>query len=241
VWLGLLIVDFTSGLNPLLQTVSNVIWALFILDFAIEILIAPDKLRYLRRNWLTAISLMLPALRILRIFRALRVLQTVRAARTVGLLRLVTSVNRGMRATAQTLGRRGLGYVIALTLIVIFAGAAGMQAFENPQALRQAGQIEAAEAGQGLNSYGDAVWWTAMLVTTIGGEYWPKTAEGRILTWVLSLYTFAVFVYITAALASYFVGSDRSQAKEATSSVQEELAALRQQVARLVERSKGER
>ena len=47
VWLGLLILDFTRGLSPLLQLLSYGIWGLFILDFVIELLIAPHKGAYL--------------------------------------------------------------------------------------------------------------------------------------------------------------------------------------------------
>jgi voltage-gated potassium channel len=45
-----------------------------------------------------------------------------------------------------------------------------------------------------------------MLLTTLGSEYWPKTAEGRILTFLMSVYAFAIFGYITATIASYFIG-----------------------------------
>lgn len=209
VWLGLLIIDFTAGLNPLLQTVSNTIWVLFIADFVIEFLIAPNKRQYLRRNWLTAFSLVLPALRILRVFRAFRVLSAARTLRTVSILRLVTSLNRGMRATARTLGRRNIGYVIAFTILVTFVGAAGMALFESPQSLQEAGHDSAFETDLGLSDYSEAVWWTAMLMTSIGSDYWPLTVEGRILCWLLSLYALAVFGYITAAFASYFIGIDQ--------------------------------
>ena len=47
-----------------------------------------------------------------------------------------------------------------------------------------------------------------MLLTSIGSEYWPQTAEGRVLCFLLSLYGFAVFGYVTAVLASFFVGRD---------------------------------
>src|SRR5690606_18068089 len=93
VWLALLILDLTRGLDPLLQTVTNSIWVIFIIDFMLEFTIAPRKIAYLRENWLTAISLLLPAFRVLRIFQALRFLRFARAARTVGLLHVVTSIN----------------------------------------------------------------------------------------------------------------------------------------------------
>lgn len=208
VWLGLLVLDLTRGLDPLLQTVTNGIWVVFIVDFIVEFIIAPQKIAYLRSNWLTAISLILPAFRILRIFQALRFLRLARAVRTVGLLRIVTSMNRGMRAAANTLGKRNVGYVIAATIMVTFVGAAGMATFESPEALRAENH---ATPEIGLQDYSDAVWWTAMLMTTIGSEYWPQTMEGRVLCWLLSVYALAVFGYITAAVASHFVGKDQSE------------------------------
>lgn len=39
-------------------------------------------------------------------------------------------------------------------------------------------------------------------------EYWPKTVEGRLLCLLLSLYAFAVFGYVTATLATFFIGRD---------------------------------
>ena len=102
-----------------------------------------------------------------------------------------------MEALGQSLGRRGFGYMVGLSLLVIMVGAAGMYAFERD-----------APDGAGFDTYGTALWWTAMLLTTMGSDYWPKTSEGRLLCWVLALYSFAVFGYVTASLASFFVGRD---------------------------------
>lgn len=195
IWLALLIVELRWGLNPFVEAIGTAIWVIFILDFAIRMVIAPNKSAHLKSNWLTLIALVVPAFRILRIVRVLRVLRVARAARGLRLLRVVTSLNRGMKAISATFGRRGFGYILALTLIVNLAGAAGMYAFEN-------------EMPRGFQSYGAALWWTAMLLTTMGTEYWPQTAEGRVLCFLLSLYGFAVFGYVTAALASYFIGRD---------------------------------
>lgn len=43
------------------------IWIVFTNDFGIQLGIAPYKFTYLKQNWLTAFSLMIPALRTLRI------------------------------------------------------------------------------------------------------------------------------------------------------------------------------
>ncbi len=224
VWLALLVIDLTRGLSGWLATLSNVIWVVFIAHFLLELAIAPHKWHYLKRNWLTALALFLPALRVLRVFRAFRVLRAARAVRSAGVLRLITSLNRGAGALRRALRKRGFGYVVALTAIVTFAGAAGMYSFENPQALR----AEGAE-GVGLRSYGEAVWWTAMTMTTMGADYFPKTAEGRLLGWLLAVYAFAIFGYITATIASYFIGPPEKKGPAAA----DELTALRAEVAGL--------
>ncbi|MDV6374269.1 ion transporter [Deinococcus arenicola] len=197
VWLGLLVLDLVQGLSPALQIVSNVIWGLFILDFVLSLTIAPDKSEYLKENWLTAVSLLLPALRILRVFRGLRSLRILRLTRGTNLLRILTSLNRGLRTLKRTLRRRGLGFVLGATALVALAGAAGMASFE-------AGQPG---APQGFLQW---LYWVGMLLTSLGSEFWPATGEGRTLTFLLALYGFAVFGYITAALASLFVGVDQS-------------------------------
>ena len=229
VWLGLLILDFTQGLSPFLQLLSYGIWGLFILDFVIELLIAPHKGAYLRQHWLTVLALLLPAFRLLAIIQALRLLPLALTPRWVGLLRVLTSLNRSMGALRRTLDRHGIGYISALTLMVVFGGAAGMVYFESPRALSQAGLTQAVQGGAGLHSYGEAVWWTAMVMTTMGSEYWPKTAEGRLLTFLLALYAFAMFGYITATIASHFVASE-TEAEPVSGA---EVAALREEISQL--------
>jgi voltage-gated potassium channel len=222
-WLVLFIIDFVHGLDGFLSTISTLVWVLFILDFGVRLLVAPDRWTYLKRNWLTAISLALPALRVLRIAAMLRVLRAARAARGVRLLRAVTSMNRGMHALGRTLKRRGIWYIGALSAAVTFAGAAGMYALE-PHAIHGA---------SGFTGYGDALWWTSMIMTTLGSAYWPQTGEGRMLAFLISLYAIGVFGYITASLASFLVGreaaspeSDVPGAAE-VKSLMREIAAMR--------------
>lgn len=204
VWLVLLVLDLITGLQGWALVLVYVIWGLFIADFVIGFLIAPRRAVYLRTNWLTAISLMIPALRILRVFQALRVLRAARAARSINLARTLTATRRGVRAARIALGRRGFAYVVVATVLVIFIGAAGMTQFESPGSVRDAGHDEA----QGIESYGEALWWTSMIITTLGSDYWPVTPEGRFLTVLLSVYSVAIFGYITATLASIFVSGD---------------------------------
>jgi voltage-gated potassium channel len=217
VWLTLLVVEFTRGLSPLLTQIGLVIWAIFIADFLIKFGLAPNKGRYLRRHWLTAFALAIPAVRVVRV---LRVFRAARAVRGLRLLRLLTSWNRGMRALGRSMRRRGFGYVIVLTLLVLVSGAAGMYSFERDLA-----------PGRSLDDFGTALWWTAMLLTTMGSEYWPQTTEGRLLCLLLAIYGFTMFGYVTAMLATFFVARDAEDAER------DAITARRAEAARLGEAS----
>ncbi len=67
VWLALLVVELTRGLDPRLERLSAAIWAVFVFDFLLRLVLAPRRLAYLRRNWLTVVALFVPALRIVRV------------------------------------------------------------------------------------------------------------------------------------------------------------------------------
>jgi voltage-gated potassium channel len=219
VWLGLMIWQLTGHDDPWVETAGLVIWGVFVLDFAAKLALAPRKGEYLARNWLTVVSLFVPALRFVPVLRVLGVMRGLRLVRVVG------SLGRGMRVLGASLDRRGFGYVAALTLVITFGGAAGMYAFEHG-------------APGGLGSYPEALWWTAMVMTTMGSQYWPQTFEGRVLCLLLALYAFTIFGYVTAVLATLFVEHDtRSDADpaQAIQALRAEIAALRLEIVALRE------
>lgn len=75
-------------------------------------------------------------------------------------------------------------------------GAAGMFAFERDQ-------------DPGLRSYSAALWWTAMMMTTVGSAHFPRSPEGRLLCLMIATVAFALWGYLTATLASFFLGRDK--------------------------------
>lgn len=222
IWLVLVVIDLLNRTTPFIETMSVVIWIIFIIDFLLRFFLSPAKPKYLRDNIITIISLIIPAFRLLRIFRVLRLFRFTRGLR---LVRIIGSINRGMNALASTMGRRKFGYVLLLTIFVIFIGSAGMYAFEKG-------------AGEGFSSYGNAIWWTGMIITSLGSEYWPKTVEGRILAFIISMYGFTVFGYFTAVLASFFVGRD-AENQNAPVAGSKEINELRNEIKKLSEALKN--
>ena len=66
----------------------------------------------------------------------------------------------------------------------------------------------------------------------MGSAYWPQTDAGRILCVLLALYSFTVFGYITATLATFFIDRDASR-DDAAVAGQQSIDRLTEQVAAL--------
>ncbi len=211
-----LVAEFSLNPSPAwrsrLDALNWFIYIVFTANFLVQFGLAPDKRMYLRRNWIAAISVLLPA------FRALRALRAVRALRGLRLVRVLTATNRGTRSLSRMLRGHQFGRVMGLTGTVVLVGAAALMYFE------------------GRAAYGDALWWSMSLVSTVGSDFQPESLEGRVVTLLLIVWGLGVFGYITGAVASYFVGRDEvvgSDDDGGEGTTAEELRVLRAEVAEL--------
>lgn len=219
-FLVLLLLDYTStGISARnqarLDTALQAIWVIFLLDFAVRFIIAPAKLAFLRQNWLAALSLALPFLRPLRAFRAVRVL------RSLSLVRLLGGINRGIRVLRQVTRGRQFAYVGGLTMLVTLAGAIGALYFD-----RDTGNAP-------IQTFGDALWWSAAMVTTINNEKYVVSTEARIIAILMRVFAVSVFGFITASIASYLIGGAESGTTPAQddAALRTEIEALRRELA----------
>ena len=139
---------------------------------------------------------------------ALPLLRPLRAVRVVTALARLnrTSVSVRGRATAYVVGAVGLlGFVSALAV------------------------LDAERHGDDPNiaSFGDAIWWAATTITTVGyGDRFPTTAEGRFVGVGLMIGGIALVGTITAALASWFVEQISTVVQAETDTRDEQLAKL---------------
>lgn len=216
----LVVVEFTTDdSNPwrgMVLRATLPISVIFFVAFVFELVIAPSKKTYLSRNWLTAIAVALPFLRVLRALRALRLLRGGRALRGLSVVRVVAGLNRGTRALGRFFEQNRFGYVLILTVIVTLTAGAGVYYLERDQ------------AGSNITSVGDALWFAATVVTTINSPLEPVTLEGRVLAFLLRVFGLAVIGYITATIAVFLLGRPAEHEAEAT---REELRAIREQLA----------
>ncbi|MDQ3856657.1 MAG: potassium channel family protein [Chloroflexota bacterium] len=92
--------------------------------------------------------------------------------------------------------RRRLGQLAIVSVMVILLGSAG------------AFLLEVNAPGAQIRAFGDALWWSATVVTTVGSELYPVTTGGRVLGFLLMLYAVGDFSYFIGAITSVLVDSD---------------------------------
>jgi voltage-gated potassium channel len=197
-----------------------VIWALFAADYCARFTLTPDRPRFVRTHLFDLAVVLLPFLRPLRALRALRGLGELRALRLLQASRLAAFLGTGFGHARAVIGRRGLHYVVGLVIAIMFV-AAGLEV-----------AFEAHAKGSTIHSYGGALWWAVVTVTSVGyGDQYPVTVAGRAVAVVLMITGIALFGVVAASIASYFVEQD--QDRRVDSRMDEILTVLNRLEARL--------
>lgn len=194
-----------------------VIWALFAADYCVRFTLTPNRPRFVRTHLFDLAVVVLPFLRPLRALRALRGL---RALRLLQASRLAAFLGTGFGHARAVIRRRGLHYVVGLVIAIMFV-AAGLEV-----------AFEAHAKGGTIHSYGGALWWAVVTVTSVGyGDQYPVTVAGRAVAVVLMITGIALFGVVAASIASYFVEQDQDRRVE--SRMDEILTVLNRLEARL--------
>jgi voltage-gated potassium channel len=195
-----LVPDLPPRIGSLVETGSWAIWAAFVLEFAGRLYLAPDRRAMLKAHIFDLVIIVLPFLRVLRLFRGLRALRGVfRIAAVFG----GTTAMGSALANARRLARkRGDQYVLLLVSLAVVAGAAIIV------------NVEADAPDGNIRTYGDGLWWAVSTVTTVGyGDRYPTTGEGRLVALVLMILGLGLFSVITGRVAAFFLSSDEGQSE----------------------------
>lgn len=103
-WLYLFIIELFADITPIQERLLIIVWILFIVEFLLKLFLAPRKVSYLKNNWITIISLLIPALRVFRIFSALRILGSARVVNSTRIIRALTSGKRFLSSLKEAQG-----------------------------------------------------------------------------------------------------------------------------------------
>ena len=93
--------------------------------------------------------------------------------------------------------------------LVYAFGAASFAVYMGALAVLDAERLDAQAK---ITNFGDAVWWAAATVATVGyGDFTPVTFEGRIITIVLMLVGIGLVCTVTGAMACWLMDRARHQ------------------------------
>ncbi len=176
---------------------SHVDWgitAVFALEFAVRIGVAPSRRQYLKEHWLDLVAI-IPFFRISRLARLARVARLLRLLLLVRFFRDLDTTLRHMKGIGRQLAFAK--FLVATAVVVVTA--AGV----------------AALAERGVNptmaSYPAALWWAVVTVTTVGyGDVIPITTTGKLAAAVIMVGGFATWSLFVASVVTYFMTPRRT-------------------------------
>lgn len=176
-------------------------WGLFLIDYLVSLALAPNKTRWFFRNLHVLAIVALPMLRPLRI------------------LRLITLLSVLQRVAGNALRGRVVTYVIASSCLLVYVGALAM--FD----------AERTSPHASIQSFGDAIWWAIVTITTVGyGDLTPTTTLGRTIASGLMISGIALLGVVTATLASWLVEKVSAEETKAQAITAEQLESLHQEI-----------
>jgi voltage-gated potassium channel len=153
-----------------------VLWAAFVFEFALRLVIAPSTARFLRRNWWQVALLALPFLSFLRLIRMLRI---GRAGR------IVSAAVRASRTAGQALRSRLL-WLAAVHAIVVLGTSELL--------------VEVGEFRSLAHALHDVA-----IAAVVGEPMTGGGTVTRVLEVVLAIYSAVVFASLAGAVGAFFL------------------------------------
>jgi len=163
-----------------LEVLSLIILIVFAADVIFRFLLSKDSIKFIRSNWLEILSLALPFLRVLRVFR------------------FVIAI-RGMKGFFQSRMNATGAYVLLLVPLTWFTGAVAVLDAEstNPNALI-------------TNLRDALWWSLSTITTVGYGDRYPTTLEGELVAGVLMITGIALFSAGAGIFASWILSEKKS-------------------------------
>jgi voltage-gated potassium channel len=202
--LPLLLLEMVS--DRLNQTDQNFITAVnvavfiaFAIDYLVEFCITYKRTTYVRTQWASLLIVISQFLALLPALGFLGILRGARALRIIGtLIRVI-----GIAAASKEQGRK---FFKEKAASVAF-GLAGFTTITSAVAFTIAEDVG---NGRRINSFFDALWWSAATITTVGyGDIYPVTGVGRIIAVFTMLVGISTLAVVTARIAQFLLSSDK--------------------------------
>ncbi len=187
----LIFYQWQGASSRLLIALDWSIWSVFVAEYGVLLMRAPDRRRFIAENWLNAgiIALSFPQLP--------AIMGIVRLVRLTRVLRLFLVAAKGLHTMKLVLSQKSFVYVLSVTALLVVVAA---------QILHM---VEPMSGG-----FAEGLWWA--VVTTMGYEEYtiPKTTAGRLVAVMLMLGGAALISTVAASVSAYFIGTERAEEYE---------------------------
>lgn len=179
-----------------LYIADKIIYGIFLLEFLIRVGLSKNKYKYIKNNFIDFIAIL-----------PFSIFTVSPYGSTVKLLRVIVYILRLIDNVKELLYINGFIYSLGWTGVVTFVGAFGMYIFER-------------DSSQSIKSYGDALWWSFVTVTTVGyGDISPSTNIGRVIACILMLSGIGFLSMLTSTVSAYFINGKVKPKNEENNSV----------------------
>jgi voltage-gated potassium channel len=178
--------------------VNLVVFIAFAIDYIVKLVLSDSKPTYIRTQWLSFLIVISQLLALLPALGVLGVLRGVRAIRVLGVIARVIGIGAATKSSGKEFFKKRAASVAF--------GIAGLTLISSAVAFTIAEDVG---DGRRINSFFDALWWSAATITTVGyGDIYPVTTAGRIIavfTMVVGISTLAV---VTARIAKFLISTE---------------------------------
>lgn len=183
-----MVYDLPERVHDTFTALDWMIWAAFAADFGVKLVVAPQRMLYVRRHWIEAAMVILPFLRPLRLARLIR------------LARIATVIGFNAEMVGDIARERGTKFVALVLLTAIVVG--GTVTYLSERGVE----------GSNITTVEDGIWWALVTMTTVGyGDHYPTTGMGRGVAAVLMIFGIAALSVLTASVAALLVrGQERA-------------------------------
>lgn len=176
-----------------LQIIIWTTWTVFVIDYMARLYLAPNRAHWFVRHLPDLAVVALPLLRPLR------------------LLRLVVLVAALQKAIGGAIRGRVVIYTASSVALLVYVASLAIL------------DTERYEPDSKITTFGDALWWSATTITTVGyGDLSPVTGTSRVIAVTLMVGGISLVGVVTATLASWIIQrvADEDTANQAATTAQ---------------------
>jgi voltage-gated potassium channel len=183
-----------------ITAINVIVFIAFLIDYLVELRVTNNRTTYVRTQWASLFIVISQFLALLPALGFLGILRGARALRIAGtLIRVI-----GVGVASKEQGRK---FFKAKAASLAF-GMAGLTMITSAVAFTIAEDVG---DGRRINSFFDALWWSAATITTVGyGDIYPVTAAGRIIAVFTMLVGISTLAVVTARIAQFLISVDRT-------------------------------